>query len=522
MRGLYWECIVLLITLFVLCVRSEVNDTAPPVHHTESIYSATVRAFDVALPYRWDEVHVTIKNSTSHQEIRSAQSSFYVSLPVADMIKQPVYVSIATMSSRIHQIHKVVLSYLHGLVRPTKIFVFISRHPFLIDEGIPLTSIPPELLALAAAKLVSIVYTQNLGPHRKLLPLLRHFRNKDVVIATVDDDWLSRTQNVVLYLLLQKYKETAGKHVVALRPRRIGLCRTAEDKVTKYEQWSVINTPDVTEMLVVPTGTGGILYRPRFFHEVVFNHDLWLASLTTDDFMFRLTTMARNISVAVGCRPLEHSNRFVRICPVDADTQRLITPRVKEAYRLRNPNGVLPARFNVTHRLLQNLYGKNFDQPPTPGNGTRVRLAASGPAASDLTTSVNDTGTMSTATRRLNGDKDHHRHHLGAINDAVHAQQAGSDSNSNSTAPRVFARRAKKFSLFLNNSKGGNDWQWAAAVKLLNDRGFMDLRAVLRQYRGERPASCYDASAEPVEIPGGGAFACSLSDCEDGEINPFL
>jgi hypothetical protein len=516
MHGLYRECIVLLITLFALLVRSEVNDTAPPVYHAESIYSATVRAFDVALPYRWDEVHVTIKNGTAHQEIRTAQSSYYVSLPAADMIKQPVYVSIATMSSRIHQIHKVALSYLHGLVRPTKIFVFISRHPFLIDEGIPLTSIPPELLALAAAKLVSIVYTQNLGPHRKLLPLLRHFKSRDVVIATVDDDWMSRTQNVLLYLLLQKYKETAGKHVVALRPRRIGLCRAAEDKVTKYEQWSVVNTPNVTEMLVVPTGTGGILYRPRFFHEAVFNHDLWLASLTTDDFMFRLTTMAKNISVAVGCRPLEHSNRFVRICPVDADTQRLITPLMKETYRLRSPNGVLSARFNVTHKLLQNLYGKNFDQPPTPGNGTRIRLAASDPTASE--SSTNEAGTTSVVARRLNGDKDQHRHHLGAMNDAAH--QAAS---ANSTAPRAFARRAKKFSLFMNNSKGGNDWQWAAAAKLLNDRGFMDLRAVLRQYRSERPAACYDATAaESAENPGGGAFACSVSDCEDGEINPFV
>jgi hypothetical protein len=332
---------------------------------------------------------------------------------------------------------------------------------------------------------------------------------------------MSRTQNVLIYLLLQKFKATSGKHVIALRPRRIGLCRAVEDKVTKYEQWSVVNTPDVQEMLIVPTGTGGILYRPRFFHDAVFNHDLWLASLTTDDFMFRLTTMAKNISVAVGCRPLEHSNRYVRVCHVDEDTQRLITPLMKENYRVRYPNGVLPARFNITHRLMQNLYGKSFDQPPPPpGNGTKIRPASSDPAPTGDVATVN-------AGRRLNQDRERHHNHLEAMNDAAHrAHNANHAHSANSTAagaaPRAFARRAKKFSLFMNNSKGGNDWQWAAAVKFLNDHGYMDLRAVLRQFRSERPSACYDNTvAEPTE-PGGGPFACSVSDCEEGEINPFV
>jgi hypothetical protein len=35
---------------------------------------------------------------------------------------------------------------------------------------------------------VSIVFTENIGPHRKLLPLLSRKWNEDCVIMTTDDD----------------------------------------------------------------------------------------------------------------------------------------------------------------------------------------------------------------------------------------------------------------------------------------------------------------------------------------------
>eukprot|EP00981_Chlorochromonas_danica_P012251 scaffold4714_cov185-Ochromonas_danica.AAC.4 len=59
-------------------------------------------------------------------------------------------------------------------------------------------------------------------------------------------------------------------------------------------------------MLVVPIGTGGILYHPRLFHEIVFNPELRKLTESTDDLMFRLATMAANTSVVLGC-PLSTS-----------------------------------------------------------------------------------------------------------------------------------------------------------------------------------------------------------------------
>jgi hypothetical protein len=88
--------------------------------------------------------------------------------------EQPLYVSIAVISGRIKNVSKIIWSILNGIVIPTHIFLFISRDPFMMDEGITEAEIPLELQYLAASTdIFSIVYTDNIGPHRKLLPILQ-------------------------------------------------------------------------------------------------------------------------------------------------------------------------------------------------------------------------------------------------------------------------------------------------------------------------------------------------------------
>jgi hypothetical protein len=55
------------------------------------------------------------------------------------------------------------------------------------------------------------------------------------------------------------------------------------------------------EMLVLPTGNGGVLYRPRFFHEVVFDPVLRQLTAYNDDLTFRLATLVNRIPVVNGC-----------------------------------------------------------------------------------------------------------------------------------------------------------------------------------------------------------------------------
>jgi len=138
--------------------------------------------------------------------------------------------------------------------------------------------------------------------------------------------------------------------VVGLRVRRLGFCDPNSWKLSEY---SVCNWPQIDsgnkEMLVLPTGSGAILYRPMFFHEGVFDPHLRELTATNDDLAFRLITLARGIPVVAGCCDTKHPcwipegevaglvSPYPTPAPISlADTQRV---RLWQANRESNRNG---------------------------------------------------------------------------------------------------------------------------------------------------------------------------------------
>lgn len=222
----------------------------------------------------------------------------------SSVVKQPVYVSIATIRSRIARVHRTITSIFEGPLVPDRVFLFISREAFLLDAGVLPEHIPAELAALVTQRHwpVSIVYTQNLGSHRKLLPLLARKWDEDCVIATFDDEPKDEGKlQRYLQQLVRYYLASGRQAVVSLKARRIGVCRSSPYTVRNYGYWTV-TTHGRSELLLLPTGTGSVLYRPRFFHPVVFDPILRNLTHTADDLMFRLATLARGVRVVTGCR----------------------------------------------------------------------------------------------------------------------------------------------------------------------------------------------------------------------------
>jgi hypothetical protein len=70
-------------------------------------------------------------------------------------------------------------------------------------------------------------------------------------------------------------------------------------------------------MLLLPTGVGGVLYRPRFFNQsVAFNRELWGQTLRADDLTFRLATLANGVSVYTACVHGDFKdNKLITSCP---------------------------------------------------------------------------------------------------------------------------------------------------------------------------------------------------------------
>ena len=243
---------------------------------------------------------------------------------------QKLYVGITTIRSRLQHVVLTVRSILNGMVVPTHIYLFLSEEPYLLDKGVPKEAVPLELRYLASSTdIFSIIYTDNIGPHRKLLPLLHRHWDDDCVLVTFDDD--KAVAKDALFKLVSYYLDGRKVAVVGLRTRRIGLCtstvrnqaattaRTFSDGVTSTTPKAIIppaaswapvgygfcRWPRVQnerlEMLVLPTGNGGVLYRPRFFHEVVFDPVLRDLTAFNDDLTFRLATLANRIPVLNGC-----------------------------------------------------------------------------------------------------------------------------------------------------------------------------------------------------------------------------
>ena len=146
----------------------------------------------------------------------------YGGIAVSSLLaNQKLYVVLTTISSRLQHVVLTIRSILNGMVIPTHIYLFLSEEAFLFDRGIPKDSIPLELRYLAASTdIFSIIYTDNIGPHRKLLPILKRFWHEDCAIVTVDDDKVLAKD--ALFKLISYYIDTKKIAVVGLRTRRIG------------------------------------------------------------------------------------------------------------------------------------------------------------------------------------------------------------------------------------------------------------------------------------------------------------
>ncbi len=106
----------------------------------------------------------------------------------------------------------------------------------------------------------AVLLAENIGAHRKLLPLLSRNAQKDVVIVTVDDDTLYHPK--FLEAFITTYLATNKSSVVASRVRAISFCDSWPFRSLPYVYWRKQHCDAVKQkLLVIPTGVGGVLYR---------------------------------------------------------------------------------------------------------------------------------------------------------------------------------------------------------------------------------------------------------------------
>jgi len=264
-----------------------------------------------------------------------------------------VFITLTTIHNRLHGIGSTIESLLEGEMLPTHIYVFLSEHPFLLDQGVQrsfLHTSATQKLRMLYRKFphISIIFTDNIGSHRKLLPLLERKWMEDCAIVTVDDHLIY--PKTMLSSLVHYDKAAGGNAVIARRSRRMGLCsRTPPWTLSPYTRnkrglWPETK-PARIELLMLPTGTGGVLYRPWYFNPIVFDEGLRNSTVTGDDLLFRLSTMANGIPVVTACSPDDTKHK----CPKLSDIKDLLQTQISASKNMLDE--LFPSKTTVNARL---------------------------------------------------------------------------------------------------------------------------------------------------------------------------
>jgi hypothetical protein len=165
-------------------------------------------------------------------------------------------VSLTTISPRIHRLAPVIQSLLTQDLPPARVLIHLSRAPYLLDEGI--TDLPADLAALVDGRRVQVVWVENTGPYRKILPWAAAHIGTDRWVVTADDDtlypadWLSR---LVAGRQVTGAVTAWSGHAIALKGSR----------VAGYGRWFGAPLPDGPALRVLPIGKDGVLYAGRDF-----------------------------------------------------------------------------------------------------------------------------------------------------------------------------------------------------------------------------------------------------------------
>lgn len=191
--------------------------------------------FSFSEAQRWNKV----ADDSIANLARSQQSISSLDVAVGSKLIDgiPVYISLTTIANRLHLLSPTIQSIITGSYVPTMIYVMVSPDPYLIDTGITEDDIMNEdhnlVQLLSVFPNIKFVFTENIGPHRKVLPLLHRKWSEDCVIISVDDDHIY--PHHWLRDMLGYYIHSNGESIVSSRARRIAICSgQAPYKVAPY------------------------------------------------------------------------------------------------------------------------------------------------------------------------------------------------------------------------------------------------------------------------------------------------
>lgn len=291
----------------------------------------------------------------------------------------PLYVSCTSIFQNQHVLEKTLQSILEQTRLPTRIFVYLSQEPYLLDQGFPdkkITYPPLYDLIEKNSSMICVEWVENDGSYRKLLPLLKKKWKEDCFIATIDDDTIYHPH--LLQNMIRDYN--THKCVVNYRgftPQMKNLTEFDYLKRAKLIKKNLYN---------FATGKGCILYKPQFFHKTgqlifqknIYRHecqcqdDVWFYLLrilnhipcyidNTKPYMSKDLTIGglfatynrKNNQNTKVCRQLV--SRLFPPCTETTKKQQLIQPKKLESHQKNTTKTTMPHRLQKYLKLHKTM-----------------------------------------------------------------------------------------------------------------------------------------------------------------------
>jgi hypothetical protein len=205
----------------------------------------------------------------------------------------PIYISLTS----IFQNQSILLETLKSIItqskKPDKIYLYLSEYPYILDKGFKdkiITNIDLLNFIKTNDTLIEINWEKNIGPYRKLIPLLKKKWNEECIIITIDDDTIYDNN------LIKNLVEDYNKHKCVVGYRGFtpkfdtfeNFNYLLRDKLKNYSLYNFL------------TGKGGILYKPDFFHktkDLIFDEKIYLNTCDKqDDIWFYIIRVMNNIN----------------------------------------------------------------------------------------------------------------------------------------------------------------------------------------------------------------------------------
>lgn len=204
-----------------------------------------------------------------------------------------IYVSLTSIFQNQNVLLKTLVSIKQQIIKPSRLFLYLSEEPYLLDLGFKdriITDSALNSFIQENSDLIELRWTENTGPYRKLLPLLKEKWSEDCVIITIDDD----TEYVDT--LIQDLVNDYMLHKCVINYRGF------TPKISKIEEMTYENQRLIfIEKYIYnfPTGKGGILYHPSFFKgtgDLIFNKEMYMTLCrTTDDVWFFMIRICNKV-----------------------------------------------------------------------------------------------------------------------------------------------------------------------------------------------------------------------------------